>query len=80
MEVGRRGRTNIARIDFGIGKYIKLVRRMTIITDILKVNFFARSEFSLITFCAEIAIKTYKILKNFVKFCQKYEKVTVLQF
>ena len=51
--------------------------------DLLKVNFFARSEFSLIKFCAElwaeIAIKTYKISNNFVKMCQKYEKVPVLQ-
>ena len=53
--------------------------------DLLKVIFFARSEFSLIKFCAElctkIAIKTCKIWrkKNLVKLCQKYEKVPVLQ-
>ena len=45
--------------------------------------FFARSEFSLIKFCAElcmkIAIKTCNIWKNIVKLCQKYEKLPVLQ-
>ena len=46
--------------------------------DLLKVVFFARSEFSLIKFCAElcteIAKKNCKICKNLVKLCQKYEK------
>ena len=54
-----------------------------IISDILKINYFTRSEFSLIKFgaelCAEIAIKTYKILKKLCKIVQKYEKVPVLQ-
>ena len=44
---------------------------------LLKVIFFARSEFSLIKFCkelcSEIAIKTNNLFKNFVKWCQKHE-------
>ena len=55
----------------------------TLISDLLKVIFFARSEFSLIKFCAELctktAIKTCKIWKNLGKLYQKYEKVPVLQ-
>ena len=47
----------------------------TWLTYLLKVNYFARSEFSLIKCCAElcveIAIKPYKLLKEL---CQKYKK------
>ena len=51
--------------------------------DLLKVIFFARSKFTFKKFAQSYALKllkkTYKIWKNFVKLCQKYEKVTVLQ-
>ena len=55
-----------------------------VLSDILKVNYFARSTFSLIQFwaelCAEIVFKKKpNIGKNFIKLCQKHEKVTVLQ-
>ena len=51
--------------------------------DIPKVNSFARSEFSLIIFCAKfcakIAIKNLKDQTNLAKLCKKYAKMHVLQ-
>ena len=53
------------------------------LTDLLKVIFFVRSEFTLNFFAQSYALKllkkTYKIGKNFVKLCQKNLKVTFLQ-
>ena len=51
--------------------------------DLLKVIFFARSEFTFDKFAQNYGLillkKTIGFEKNFVKLCQKYEKVPVLQ-
>ena len=50
--------------------------------DLLKVILFARSQISLIIFCTELCAEIgiiFFFLSNFVKLCQKYENVLVLQ-
>ena len=51
--------------------------------DILKVNYFERSQFSLVRFCAELCTemtrKHIRFEKKTCKLCTKYEKVPVFQ-
>ena len=69
-----------------VSKYVTILLSDSIWgeSDLIKVNCFARSEFSLIKFCAELciesAVKTYIFLKKTLPNCAKImKKAPVLQ-